>query len=91
MVMMGASYQLLEHTESLRGNDSGPLDSEHSASDVLRRLCVQHRAYRDLLGDLRDLRLPDGITLDDVLDAVAGLSLGHAIAGSKTPLPWIPE
>ena len=89
---MGASYQLLEHTESLRGNDTDPLmDSEHGASDVLRRLCVQHRAYRDLLGDLEDLSLPVGVTLDDVLDAVAGLSLEHAIAGSKTPLPWIPK
>jgi hypothetical protein len=85
MVTMVASYQLLEHAESLRENEA--LDSEHSASGVLQRLCVQHGAYRDLLGDLRDLTLPEGVTLDDVLDAVVGLSVGHEILGSKTPFP----
>jgi hypothetical protein len=93
MVMMGANYQLLEHIESPRGHEavSGPSDSEQSASGVLRRLCVQHRAYRDLLGDLQDLTLPAGVTLDDVLDAVVGLSVGHAVAGSKAPFRQIPE
>jgi hypothetical protein len=82
---MGASYQLLEEAESLRGAEE--LDSEQSASDVLQSLCVEHPACRDLLGNLRNLQLPDGVTLEDVLDAVVGLSAGHAILRSKTPCP----
>ena len=61
-----------------------PAVLEQSAADILERLCASDRAYRDLLGDVRHLELPDGVTLDDVLDAVVGGTVAHAIADRTT-------
>jgi hypothetical protein len=59
-----------------------PEDLQPSAADILERLCSLECAYRDCLGDVQNLELPSGVTLDDVLDAVVGLTVAHAIAES---------
>ncbi len=57
-------------------------DSQSTAG-ALYRLSLSHQGYRDWIGDVRNLELPEGVTLDDVLDAAVGLSLAHAIVASR--------
>lgn len=56
------------------------VDSQSGAAEILQRLCSVNDDYRDLLGDMQNLELPSGVTLDDVLDAIVGMTVAHAIA-----------
>ena len=69
-----------QHEES-----SGQSADSNSTAGILDRLSLSHQGYRDWIGDVRNLELPEGVTLNDVLDAVVGLSLAHAIVASRDP------
>ena len=42
------------------------------------------------VGDVNKLNLPKGVQLDDVLDAVVGLSVAQAIVDGATPVRRFP-
>ena len=71
---------LQQHEES-----SGPSTDPDSAAGLLDRLSLFHQDYRDWIGDVQNLELPEGVTLDDVLDAVVGLSVAYAIEKGRDP------
>lgn len=75
-----------EIPQQLRESSGQPVDSD-TAAGLLDRLSLFHDGCRDWIGDVRNLELPQGVTLDDVLDAVVGLSVAHAIIASRDPYP----
>jgi predicted RNase H-like nuclease len=66
------------------------LNSKHSAVGLLQRLSALDRAHPDWLGDAHELNLSKGVQLDDVLDAVVGLSVAQAIVDGTTPARRFP-
>ena len=67
------------------------LHSKKSAVGLLQRFSVLDRAHPGWLGDVHELDLSKGVQLDDVLDAVVGLSVAQAIVDGTTPIRRIPE
>jgi hypothetical protein len=91
-----ASYKETATTISIRallsaGGSDSLAPTQTTETRLLERLSVLRGANPDWIGDVQELELPQGVQLDDVLDAVVGLAVAQAIVDGYIPIRRFPE
>lgn len=67
------------------------LSSKHTGVGLLQRIGILNQTCPDWIGDISGMVLPNKVQLDEMLDAVVGLSVAQGIVDGVHPLRRLPE